>query len=513
MTVSSLDGDEDHYRIEIVDEGVALDAGSGCEGGGAAGEPAVCELRRPEPVGFSCSGKICLPVPGTGRDNEVIFALGDRSDSLDADGFPFTMKVSGESGDDSIVTGPYGDEIEDGLGADQVETGGGNDRVIAVSAPDGPDVYELGDGSWERVDYSARTTPIHFTQDRKANDGAPGEGDEIVGANSIRGGSGDDEMTGGDDDEAFGGGPGDDRLTGNGGNDNLSGDAGRDTIDGGEGDDTLSGDGQAPSPLEALEGDFVGGGPGADTIYLGHGADFGTGGDGADTIIFGPGNDVGRGGAGSDVMGGGSGNDQLFGEADGDRISGDEGHDILSGEAGDDVLVSGYRDRGLLTGAVPSPLHSVDGRRDVADCGEGEDLAGVNRWDAVRLCESTVVVQMFEFRKPIRVARKGMALLPIDVKDAGRLVVFGHGIHKVRRVAKRRSAYAGTTDRPATRGALVAPVKAKGKIRRILRRRGRVWVKVKIRFLPEGGQARARVRRLRLIWPSGRLQAMTATRR
>lgn len=96
-----------------------------------------------------------------------------------------------------------------------------------------------------------------------------------VGDDTLRGGSGVDDLRGGADD---------DRLFGNGNNDVLSGGTGDDTLDGGAGNDREYGD------------------------------------------------------AGDDDIYGGTGNDALYGGADDDDIYGDIGNDGLYGEAGDDIL-------------------------------------------------------------------------------------------------------------------------------------------------------------------------------
>jgi Ca2+-binding RTX toxin-like protein len=64
------------------------------------------------------------------------------------------------------------------------------------------------------------------------------------------------------------------------------------------------------------------------------------------------------------------GRDRLNGLSGGDCLNGNRGRDRLRGGPGDDVL------------------RARDGRRDVLDCGPGQDKAIVDRRDRVRHCEA-----------------------------------------------------------------------------------------------------------------------------
>jgi Ca2+-binding RTX toxin-like protein len=111
--------------------------------------------------------------------------------------------------------------------------------------------------------------------------------------------------------------------------------------------------------------DNVTGGSRADHIALQAGDDHANGGRGDDVISGGRGDDVLRGGAGDDRLNGGSGND---------RLSDDRGTDRMSGGAGDDRINA--RD-----------ARGTHDRRDVVDCGAGDDTALVDSDDVVRNCE------------------------------------------------------------------------------------------------------------------------------
>ncbi len=90
------------------------------------------------------------------------------------------------------------------------------------------------------------------------------------------------------------------------------------------GDDVITG--------TALEGNYLYGGAGNDTIN-GH--------KGEDSLAGGTGDDTLDGKAGNDLLTGDAGNDTLKGGAGDDRLRGDAGNDILDGGAGNDVLVGG----------------------------------------------------------------------------------------------------------------------------------------------------------------------------
>lgn len=147
--------------------------------------------------------------------------------------------------------------------------------------------------------------------------------------NVIWAGSGDDLALGGFFADTIGGGSGDDDLSGLAGNDILFGGSGADTLDGGTGaDDLWSGTGD----------DVVFGGDGDDLIGAKSGNDEVTAGTGADTVFGGSGRDDIAGGAGADALYGGSGADTLWGDSGDDDIFGGSGDDALIGGTGEDFF-------------------------------------------------------------------------------------------------------------------------------------------------------------------------------
>jgi len=311
---------------EISDATAPLTAGEGCTGGGPPGSTATCTVPAST---FPCPVRGCPTSYTTAIDVD----LGDGDDSLDSTAIPvrdggpgsFRMIGRGGPGADLITDGEANGSFYPGDGADRVLAGAGADAIhTGAATPDGPDVYDLGPG-FGLIDYGAATYDVTISLDDVANDGGPGEGDQIIGAASAAGGSGDDTII---DPHSvasiINGRAGDDELTGGDGVDSLYGDGGDDLIRGLGGNDSLVGD----------EGGIVQTSPPEP--------------------------------AGDDDLRGGAGNDDLEGEKGRDRLSGGSGADRLAGNGG--VL--------------------RDGDRDTLDCGSGRDRrAFVAKEDTVRRCE------------------------------------------------------------------------------------------------------------------------------
>ena len=173
-------------------------------------------------------------------------------------GGPGNDKITGGPGDDVLRGGEGDDEIEGQAGNDQLYGEGGNDKLRGDGFRDtGADVIDGGAGfdqtelDWQSESGSYQP-PITVSLDGNANDGRPGEGDNVVSLEKIYltapatliGGEDADELT------VFNTATGSSKLVGNGGDDKLSafdhsdiveGGAGNDTIAGGYGDDTITG--------------------------------------------------------------------------------------------------------------------------------------------------------------------------------------------------------------------------------------------------------------------------------
>jgi Ca2+-binding RTX toxin-like protein len=184
------------------------------------------------------------------------------------------VEVHGGAGNDTLTGGDERDVLDGGDGNDTVDGAGGSDVVQGGAGDDtvmgdhfedaNPDVVDGGPGTDTlQDDWTSRFTDLHpdvsLTLAGGADDGRPGEGDDVHGVERVivnEGGS----LAGTDgpehleayqvlDSVRISGGGGDDELIGAGGADTIDGGAGNDYIDAGFGDDTIN-------P-----------GPGHDTVY------------------------------------------------------------------------------------------------------------------------------------------------------------------------------------------------------------------------------------------------------
>jgi len=212
-----------------------------------------------------------IPVP-------VTLSGGQGADWLTAADEPGVL--DGGPGEDKLVGGESADVLRGGDGNDTIEGNDGGDRIDAgagddLLAPDGyehanADVVDGGPG-FDRIeaDYSSRfsdtDSPVSISFGGGADDGRPGEGDDLRGVEKVWlsvGGT----FTGTDAAEEFrlsqvgtpstmNGGGGDDRLRSGDGEDHLDGGAVNDSVDGGFGDDVLVG---GPG-RDTISGDLAGG--------------------------------------------------------------------------------------------------------------------------------------------------------------------------------------------------------------------------------------------------------------
>ncbi len=175
--------------------------------------------------------------------------------------------LQGSQNADVLDGGPGDDKLNGFGGTDEIRGGDGNDTVggdsysnlgVAADVVDGgPGVDLLDDYRFSGEPTAAPAIALSF--DGQANDGRPGEGDNVTGVEQVKAGSA-GSFTGSEGRDEFSapqvGAAG--TLRGLGGNDVLiAGDANGDVVDGGSGDDTLEG---------AFGDDRLIGGPGRDTI-------------------------------------------------------------------------------------------------------------------------------------------------------------------------------------------------------------------------------------------------------
>jgi Ca2+-binding RTX toxin-like protein len=333
---------------------------------------------------------------------------GTLNDTLD--GGPGNDSVSGDAGDDTVDGGDDNDTLSGGDGNDQLHGGNGQDTLgndvdigsPPVSAERGNDIYDGGPGDdtlntgtgvtgglsdadtlvggdgFDTVTYVKRQAGVTVTEDGAANDGTPGESDDVKpDVEVLTGGAAGDNLTGADGPQTINGGPGDDTINGLGGADVLMGgpdDGGSDTINGGGDDDLVEGD----AGDDALSGD-----DGADTVEGGGGTDTLHGGNGNDQMHGGSGRDTLNGDAGNDTMDGGGAvliepdlNDQLNGNEGDDTMEGGDGDDTLDGGRGNDVMRGGNgkdkADYGIVQASVV--VVTLDGTANDGPPGESDNV-------------------------------------------------------------------------------------------------------------------------------------------
>jgi Ca2+-binding RTX toxin-like protein len=192
--------------IRVTDTGATPTAGAGC----------------------TLSGRT-VSCPRTGL-TDIVADLGDRNDRLGISrAVALRSRVRGASGNDTLGGGGGPDELDGGGGADTVSYAGRNDAVTVT----------LGGG---------------------ADDGAPGEADNLVSIERLVGTASADALTGGGAGERLDGFRGDDRVDGGGGNDTLIGGQGLDALSGADGNDVFA-------SLSAEDGrDVFQGGAGVDRV-------------------------------------------------------------------------------------------------------------------------------------------------------------------------------------------------------------------------------------------------------
>ena len=299
----------------------------------------------------------------------------------------------GGDGPDRLTGHSGTNELEGGAGDDVLRGEGGDDTIDGGADADAV----IGGSGTDTADYSARGAGVTLHVDGAANDGEPGEGDDVeddvekltgsahgdrivggAGANTVTGGGGDDSLDGGGGNDTVNGSSGDDALAGASGTDTLDGGSGDDRLDGGTGSDTMAGgegavdladygnrgnavtvdldngsdDGESGerdnvrTDVEAVGGggasDRITGDSDANRLYGGPGGnDTIDGSRGDDAIDGGPGTDKLNGGDGADGIAGGDGDDTLEGDAHNDWLDGGAGADTLRGDSGADRIAGG----------------------------------------------------------------------------------------------------------------------------------------------------------------------------
>jgi Ca2+-binding RTX toxin-like protein len=168
----------------------------------------------------------------------------------------YAARVELMGGDDTFIGGPLSERVEDGLGADYVSSGAGLDFLqqptdtTNPAADDNGDTLDAGTGQDSRVSYFGTAVGVSVTLDGAANDGAPGEQDNVAPqtgrvdgtdfADTLTGNSFGQVLEGADGNDVVDGMGGDDLVVGNEGDDTLTGGTGSDGASGDEGDDIIN---------------------------------------------------------------------------------------------------------------------------------------------------------------------------------------------------------------------------------------------------------------------------------
>jgi M6 family metalloprotease-like protein/uncharacterized repeat protein (TIGR01451 family) len=298
--------------------------------------------------------------------------------------------LTGGAGPDELAGEGGADYLDDGPGDDASDGGDGNDSLVSGGGADAL----AGGGDIDTADYGHRSADVVVSIDAVANDGEPGEGDDVAtdvenvtggggndelsgsgGANLLLGSAGSDLLSGLDgDDRLRGGGTDDQELGGDGndvfvqdeyanGGDLLSGEAGYDTVNYSERYlslhvtlDGIPDDGDARGEGDNVVDDVevVLGGTADDTLVGAAGDERLVGSEGRDRLLGADGWDVLEGGAGDDDVDGGDGNDSI---REGDAAN---GADMLVGGPGIDLVTYGQRTRAVAVAADGVPR---DGER------------------------------------------------------------------------------------------------------------------------------------------------------
>ena len=215
--------------------GETLGAGTGCTQSGAA---VICPL---------------------GAFDTIVLNGGDLADTLTK-----TVNARGElkggSGNDTINAGPTpaANVVDGGAGTDVLNGGAGQEVFTGGT---GPDQFNGGPGN-DIVSYNGSIAGVTVTIDGLANDGTPGEGDNVrTDVEWLYGSNFADTLTGSPGPNIFLGFNGDDHLNGGPGDDTLVGGAGLDVLRGEGGNDRLEAN-------DSAAGDFADGDIGFDTCLL-----------------------------------------------------------------------------------------------------------------------------------------------------------------------------------------------------------------------------------------------------
>jgi hypothetical protein len=285
FTYAGAPGELNNGSIQGTDDGAVVFYSSGSVP--LTSVPAGCT---PDGSGdATCVGvKAAIWQAGDGDENVTVSSSVPGGVAVTIDGGSGSDWIRGDKANDMLIGGPGNDKLEGSGGADTLDGGDGDDELSGAGGADklqgGPgsdllhpddhedpsaDVVDGGpgvdtiDGDYSSRFRSTSSGPqvLNFTLAGGADDGRPGEADDIQGVERLivsdggkfAGTDGNDyiklaqvgspgELAGGSGDDDLNGGDGADKLDGGAGSDHLDGGFGDDIITGGPGRDTISGD-------------------------------------------------------------------------------------------------------------------------------------------------------------------------------------------------------------------------------------------------------------------------------
>jgi Ca2+-binding RTX toxin-like protein len=347
----------------------------------------------------------------TGGPATTLLDGGAGADTLT--GGPLAERLDAGDGNDVVAGGDGNDTLDGGAGDDRLDGGAGDDTLQGAGL--GADALAGGDGR-DTITYATRTAPLTLTPDGVPDDGEAGEGDSIAGdVETLIGGAGDDRFAQTPGAQSLRGGPGTDLMDYSAApaGVTVSLDGAADDGTPGEGDDVREMERVEGSAFD----DVLTGGPGAETLSGNAGDDRLDGGAGPDVLLGGAGfndradysartggvnvtldgvADDGEGGEGDLVaddveeVAGGLGDDALTGTDGPNVLSGGPGADLIDGAGGDDVLSGGVGNDVLTGGPGADLIGAFDGGgTDVVTC-DGSDIASADARDQTAGCALVV---------------------------------------------------------------------------------------------------------------------------
>ena len=365
---------------DVIDTGAGNDVvtysgtngGADVVNGGAGSDDRINALTNGTVIGLSSLSGIEM-ISANGKTGVKIKASAN-GDALDLSGVTLVniTQVELDKGNDTLEGSGIADTILGGKGDDVLDGGAGNDTFL-IAAGDGIDAIAGGSGI-DVIKATANNVAIGLsslsgietiTADGRTGVSILGSSAEdlldfsavtLVGIGTLNAGSGDDTLTGTALADTILGGSGNDQLDGGDGDDDflIAGSAGTDTLIGGSGSDRIVATAAnvaiafgSWSGIETITGNgfanvTIAGTSAGDVMdfsaYALSGIARIDGGNGDDAITGSAGADVLSGGAGVDTLAGGAGNDLLIFDSTADSFDGGANYDTLRAAGKNAVL-------------------------------------------------------------------------------------------------------------------------------------------------------------------------------